>query len=65
MTTKYGERAACKHCGQDVEFHGKKNGWIDRGGNRRCCPFVKGGEIIRPKTKHTKGRGDDRRHIHA
>ncbi len=46
---RYGEMAACKYCGQDIQFLGK---WYDRGSNRKCCPFVRGGEIVRPETKH-------------
>jgi hypothetical protein len=32
----YGQREVCTCCGQDIEFHGSKVGWIDRGGNRFC-----------------------------
>lgn len=32
----YGERAACKHCGDDIEYHGREYGWSDRGGNYSC-----------------------------
>lgn len=32
----YGDRSACKCCGQDIEFHGGKHGWIDRGSDRFC-----------------------------
>lgn len=35
--TQYGDRRACKHCGQDIEFHGAKVGWIDRGADRMCA----------------------------
>lgn len=51
---KFGMRAFCKHCGQEVEFLGIVNGWRDRGGNRQCVPFVdqKTREIVRPTTKH-------------
>lgn len=52
MQAKYGYRAVCKYCGQDIEFHGKAFGWIDRGGNRNCCQFIKNGEVVSPKTKH-------------
>ena len=52
MKTKYGEQTSCRYCGQDIEFHGKKIGWIDRGANRGCCAYIKNGEIVRPKTKH-------------
>lgn len=33
---RHGERRACKRCGQDIEFHGSKHGWIDRGSDRFC-----------------------------
>lgn len=51
-----GTRAACKYCGQDIEWHGKESGWIDRGGNRACVPYIdkRRGEVINPKTKHAK-----------
>jgi hypothetical protein len=52
--TKHGDQATCKYCGQDIEFHGRKHGWVDRGNNRQCCPHIKNGEIINPKTKHAK-----------
>ena len=52
MKRKYGEQAACKYCGQDIEFHGRATGWIDRGANRQCCAYEKRGEIVKPKTKH-------------
>ena len=47
---KYGKRAICKFCGQEIEYHGI-NGWLDRGGNRACASYVdkKAGEVIRPK----------------
>lgn len=45
---KYGQQEACNLCGQDIEWHGRKNGWIDRGGNRACVPFICKGEVIRP-----------------
>lgn len=59
MRTKFGEHAACKYCGQDIEFHGRAHGWADRGGNRQCVPFVdpKTREIVKPKTKHAPHKG--------
>jgi hypothetical protein len=33
---RYGHREACKTCGMDIEFQGKKLGWIGRGGDRFC-----------------------------
>ena len=32
----YGQRQVCRICGQDIEFHGGKHGWIDRGSDRFC-----------------------------
>ena len=59
MKRKLGEQCVCKYCGHDIEFHGRRHGWIDRGAGRRCLPYEKRGEIITPKTKHTPlGRGD-------
>jgi hypothetical protein len=56
MTTrlKYGECAACRVCGQDVQWLGRANGWRDRGGNRECVAWIEKGEVIRPRkgTKH-------------
>lgn len=53
---RYGEQAACKYCSQDIEFVGGNRNWRDRGGNRECCPFIKAGEIVRPKTRHAPYR---------
>lgn len=33
---RYGERASCKTCKMDIEFHGSKTGWIGRGSDRFC-----------------------------
>jgi len=53
----YGTRDACKHCDQDIEWHGRAHGWIDRGGNRQCVgSWSDDGEFIKRKTKH-KARG--------
>lgn len=52
MKRKYGEQTACKYCQQDIEWQGRAHGWTDRGGNRGCCPFIKAGEVVKPKTKH-------------
>jgi hypothetical protein len=30
-------RTACEKCGQDIEGT-YREGWRDRGGNKRCCP---------------------------
>ena len=32
----YGDRASCTCCGQDIEFHGGRFGWLDRGSDRFC-----------------------------
>lgn len=55
---KIGERAACRYCGQEIEWQGREHGWRDRGGNRQCVPFTdrKVGEIVKPKTKHAPYR---------
>ena len=31
-----GDRAACRVCGSDIEWHGALYGWVDRGSNRWC-----------------------------
>lgn len=56
--SKIGQRSVCRYCGQDIEFHGRNPGWIDRGANRGCSPFIdnKAGVIVRPKTKHAPSR---------
>jgi hypothetical protein len=36
MRRRYGQREACRICGQDIEWSGKGHGWTDRGGNRSC-----------------------------
>jgi len=33
---RFGDRRACRVCDADIEFHGAKAGWLDRGGNRFC-----------------------------
>lgn len=50
MRHRLGDRAVCKLCGQDIEFHGSRQ-WRDRGNGRECLPYVdhKLGEIVRPK----------------
>lgn len=53
---KIGERAACDNCGHDIEWHGRKVGWIDRGAGRNCLPYEDHGEIVRPKGKHKPGK---------
>lgn len=58
MTDKasYGMQCTCRHCGQDIEFHGREYGWIDRGGNRKCAPYFsrKADNYVTPKTKHAR-----------
>lgn len=51
---RYGEQTCCTLCEQDIEWHGKRHGWIDRGGSRSCVPYECKGEIITPpaKAKH-------------
>ena len=44
---KFGDQTACRFCRLDIEYHGKKTGWIDRGGNKRCPE-----EDIRIPRKH-------------
>ena len=53
MTRQYGERAICTRCEQDIEWHGRKHGWIDRGAGNECLPYIAKGEVIGPKGKHT------------
>lgn len=57
MRRKYGERDACRYCGQDIENRGRRQ-WTDRGGNRDCCPFIdnKLCVVITPRTKHAPPR---------
>ena len=50
---RYGEQTACTRCEHDIEWHGRAHGWLDRGAGTTCLPFIKRGEIIRPKGKHT------------
>ena len=49
MKRKFGERASCQRCGQDIEWRGRERGWLDRGANRQCVPYQRGGEIVTPK----------------
>lgn len=57
MRYKLFSQCACKHCGQDIENHGRGQ-WLDRGGNRGCAPFFdkKKGEFVRPKSKHAPAK---------
>ena len=52
----YGLIACCRYCGQDIQFFGFTK-WLDRGANRSCVPFIKSGEVIKPKTKHSPHKG--------
>ena len=47
---KIGERAACKHCGQDIEWSGRRHGWTDRGLGDECLVFYdrREGEYVQP-----------------
>ena len=46
---KYGDHDGCKRCGLDIEWWGRKHGWVDRGGNRACVPYEDNkGELVRP-----------------
>lgn len=58
--TTYGDRATCKLCGQDIEFHGGKVGWIDRGAGRACALLpddVAGWIKPKRKTLHKPWKG--------
>lgn len=50
---RYGDRAICARCTQDIEWLGRSNGWRDRGGNKTCAPFIRAGEVVKPKGVHT------------
>lgn len=49
---KYGDQRACARCGLDIEFHGARQGWRDRGNNRTCVPFYRDGELVTPRGRH-------------
>jgi hypothetical protein len=54
---KFGDQTGCAICGQDIEWHGKATGWIDRGSGRDCLPYTnRDGEIVKPTTKHKPPR---------
>lgn len=36
MRRRYGDQRACALCGLDIEWHGRKVGWLDRGSNTHC-----------------------------
>lgn len=51
---KYGERAACVICDQDIEYIGRGK-WHDRGGNLECPPYRnRDGEIVQPDGERHK-----------
>lgn len=50
---KYGDQRACSRCQQDIEWHGREHGWIDRGSGQECLPYIVAGEVMSPKGKHT------------
>lgn len=54
-TLKYGSHSGCTRCGQDIEWWGKAKGWVDRGGNRECPPYLDINRVlVVPKgLKHT------------
>ncbi len=57
MRVKYGARAICQCCEQDIEFHGARHGWLDRGANRFCAlmpdPDNRGAWLkVKRKKKH-------------
>jgi len=56
---KHGDHEVCGCCGQDIEWHGRAHGWIDRGGNRPCVSYFVKGELYDPPkgAKHRPGRG--------
>lgn len=53
MRRKIGNRECCQRCGQDIEWHGRAHGWLDRGAGEECLPFIHKGEVVRPRGKHT------------
>jgi hypothetical protein len=48
-----GERATCRTCGQDIEFHGGRL-WVDRGNGTHCLPYEsrERNEVVRPRGTH-------------
>lgn len=55
MRRKYGERATCRKCHQEIEWHGRAGGWRDRGNNRGCVAKIVRGEIVQPKKGQKHG----------
>lgn len=48
--TRYGDQRGCLRCGQDIEWHGRAHGWIDRGANRQCPPYKNlAGDVVTPR----------------
>lgn len=56
MKRYIGDREICVICGQEIEWHGRAHGWIDRGKGRDCLPYHKGWELKFPKGKHRAPR---------
>ncbi len=52
--TRIGARAICRHCGAEIEYHGKAHGWIDHGSGRKCGPYEDRqlNRIVKPRTHH-------------
>jgi len=36
MRRRYGDQDSCGRCQADIEWHGRKAGWLDRGSNTFC-----------------------------
>jgi hypothetical protein len=55
---KFGRQDACSRCGHDIEWHGRAEGWIDRGNGNECLPFHRNGHLITPREglKHTRNK---------
>ena len=53
MKRQYGDRAICTRCEQDIEWHGREHGWLDRGAGNQCLLHIVKGEVIKSKGTHT------------
>lgn len=40
LRRKFGDQRACVKCGQDIEWHGRKAGWLDRGSGVDCLLWL-------------------------
>lgn len=51
---KFGTQTSCAKCGADIEYHGARAGWLDRGSGTECLPYEdrKLNEIVHPVGKH-------------